>query len=242
MTAAAERRPGPALIGLVGPARAGKDSIAARLRTRLRDRHLIYYSIALADRLWEAVRAIHPGRTWTDAAKGDPILDVPRGAGPRDPRIPRGWAIVIGEAARTAYGPTIWAELALDSARRADAQVVIVTDIRRISEVEVFRGAGAALYEITRPARPVDDEVFEPAVRELVDLVVDVPEGGRYPGPVLERAADRVWWDAVARLGLDAIRPPPRSCNRHEDCNAADDRARAAGLCRDEACEDCHGA
>lgn len=40
--------------------------------------------------------------------------------------------------------------------------------------------------------------------------------------------------------------PPPRTCNRHADCDAADELARRAGLgplvhCRDEFCEDCFG-
>lgn len=38
----------------------------------------------------------------------------------------------------------------------------------------------------------------------------------------------------------------PRTCNRHVDCDAADERAKANGLlcaehCRDECCEDCFG-
>lgn len=40
--------------------------------------------------------------------------------------------------------------------------------------------------------------------------------------------------------------PPPRTCNRHNDCDAADAKARAAGKhfashCHDECCEDCFG-
>jgi hypothetical protein len=37
-----------------------------------------------------------------------------------------------------------------------------------------------------------------------------------------------------------------RTCNRHSDCNAADEKARAAGYlsadhCHDDCCEDCFG-
>lgn len=40
--------------------------------------------------------------------------------------------------------------------------------------------------------------------------------------------------------------PPPRTCNRHNDCDAADVKARAAGHtnashCHDDCCEDCFG-
>ena len=39
---------------------------------------------------------------------------------------------------------------------------------------------------------------------------------------------------------------PIRSCNRHDDCDAANESARAAGRfgaehCHDECCEDCFG-
>ena len=241
---------GPPIIGLVGPARVGKDSIGARLVDLARAAHRTAQTLALADPLWDAVHAIHPAARWVDATKGSPVLPVPAlapdGADrPRDPRIPRGWAIVIGEAARAAYGPTIWAELALERAQASRAQLVIVTDIRRVSEVEIFRRAGAALYEIERPdLRGVADEVFEAAVRPLVDQVIIVPEGGAGPATVIGPAAALIWDDAVGVLGLGP--PPPRTCNRHADCNAADDRARARGRraadhCVDDACEECCG-
>lgn len=39
---------------------------------------------------------------------------------------------------------------------------------------------------------------------------------------------------------------PPRSCNRHSDCNKADEEAKkrgawAASHCHDDTCEDCFG-
>jgi hypothetical protein len=40
--------------------------------------------------------------------------------------------------------------------------------------------------------------------------------------------------------------PPKRTCNRHDDCDAADAKAKAAGQsfvdhCHDDCCEDCFG-
>ena len=51
-------------------------------------------------------------------------------------------------------------------------------------------------------------------------------------------------------MGEPAINPAPsqiRSCNRHVDCDVADEKARAEGRfgadhCHDGCCEDCFGA
>lgn len=45
---------------------------------------------------------------------------------------------------------------------------------------------------------------------------------------------------------LPSTPPPPRTCNRHDDCDAADAAGKAAGRfdadhCHDETCEDCFG-
>lgn len=47
---------------------------------------------------------------------------------------------------------------------------------------------------------------------------------------------------------IESIENPPKpSCNRHDDCDAADAKAQAAGRlgaehCHDDCCEDCFGA
>jgi len=73
----------------------------------------------------------------------------------------------------------------------------------------------------------------------------------------LDEAVSRIFGDALRDLdrAIDAAaptspaKPAParnRSCNRHDDCDAADAAARAKGHlsaehCHDECCEDCFG-
>jgi hypothetical protein len=50
----------------------------------------------------------------------------------------------------------------------------------------------------------------------------------------------------VVTKALTNLDPKPRECNRHDDCDAADVKAREAGglnaeHCHDECCEDCFG-
>ena len=50
-----------------------------------------------------------------------------------------------------------------------------------------------------------------------------------------------------SRIGEPDLLPgAKRTCNRHKDCNTADEKARAAGRsfadhCHDDCCEDCFG-
>lgn len=51
---------------------------------------------------------------------------------------------------------------------------------------------------------------------------------------------------AATRLLAANNKPPTRSCNRHTDCDAANEKAKAAGRlgaehCHDECCEECFG-
>ena len=57
------------------------------------------------------------------------------------------------------------------------------------------------------------------------------------------------WWLAKARAEGDSevgVGKPVSTCNRHDDCDAADARARAKGHlsaehCHDECCDECFG-
>lgn len=89
-----------------------------------------------------------------------------------------------------------------------------------------------------------------------VDGFKDEPEAiDRLIRTALTRAAEEQLPDLKARIGsvvADALKhcdpepPKPRKCNRHDDCDAANDKARAQGYlaadhCHDEDCEDCFG-
>jgi len=60
---------------------------------------------------------------------------------------------------------------------------------------------------------------------------------------------DWVWHSEARQLESPTQETPDesvRSCNRHDDCDAADAKARLAGAysashCHDECCEDCFG-
>lgn len=52
--------------------------------------------------------------------------------------------------------------------------------------------------------------------------------------------------NATVAEALTHLDPKPRPCNRHDDCDAADAKARKSGLlgaehCHDDCCEDCFG-
>lgn len=66
---------------------------------------------------------------------------------------------------------------------------------------------------------------------------------------IVTRPATREYRDNFdATFGKKEEKPAvgKRTCNRHEDCDAADERAKAAGggrvdHCHDDCCEDCFG-
>ncbi|MBB1251851.1 hypothetical protein [Streptomyces alkaliterrae] len=141
-------------IALIGRARAGKDTIAARLVGR----HA-YTRVALADPLKELV------------LRADPIVTYePTGYGPLPVRLGaiikrHGWEEAknrfpevrrtlqrVGHAVRD-QEPGYWLSIALDKIAVADmwSLPVVVTDCRYENEARALRAAGFRMVRVTRP-------------------------------------------------------------------------------------------
>ncbi|MFB8107291.1 hypothetical protein ACFC3O_31550 [Streptomyces sp. NPDC056007] len=141
-------------IALIGRARSGKDTIAARLTS-----HYVYTRIAFADPLKELALSI------------DPIVAYePSGYGPLPTRLSAvvqryGWESAkdrFPEVRRTLQrtGQAVrdqeaghWLSLALDKVTVADAWnlPVVVTDCRYPNEAEALKARGFRLVRVLRP-------------------------------------------------------------------------------------------
>ncbi|WP_432118491.1 hypothetical protein [Streptomyces sp. bgisy032] len=181
-------------IALTGLARAGKDSVAARLV----EAHG-YVRVAFADPLKEA------------ALKADPL--IPHMAGDRQltTRLSEVVRIVGWERAKDDlpevrrflqhYGQTVremdpqfWIRAAFAEIRRARAtgHPVVVTDVRYVNEADALLAAGFAVVRVQRPGLDPGQHVSE---REMLDYPADttvVNDGS------LEDLADRA--DSLVRL------------------------------------------
>lgn len=178
------------LIGLVGRARSGKDTAAARLV----ERHG-YTRYAFADALRRAALAL------------DPIV-VPLDTVSRSMRLSEvvrelGWegAKNITEVRRTLqnYGcaireidPHFWVRLVMDSIARD--RPAVVTDTRFRNEAEALMRAGGRLVRIVRPGLPDDTHVSE---TELADYPVSHTIYNDSDIPTLHAAVDRLASDSV---------------------------------------------
>lgn len=82
-------------------------------------------------------------------------------------------------------------------------------------------------------------------------LVLSLLDSGRVGDGVHSNTAHRAALEKIVKRSQEIIAkiddPPKESCNRHKDCEAADEAARAkdpmmnAEHCHDENCEDCFG-
>jgi hypothetical protein len=165
-------------IALTGLARAGKDSVAARLVDRWG-----YVRVAFADRLKEA------------ALKADPFLDTsccfPTECcqDATDYRLSdaireSGWETAkdtIPEVRRFLqdYGQTVreidpmfWIRAAGDAVRaaHADGRPVVVTDVRYVNEAEYLAVNGFKVVRVRRPGQTPGDHISE---REMASYDVD---------------------------------------------------------------------
>jgi hypothetical protein len=166
-------------VGLIGRARAGKDSVASRLS----ERHG-YQRVAFADRLKEAALKANPVITHVPMAGGYGYTQYTL----RDIVTADGWegAKQYTEVRRflQSYGQTIrdldpdfWvraAREAIDAANRLSLPVV-VTDVRYENEARWLVERGFVLVRVTRPnAGLAGDAGRHASETELADYVTDM--------------------------------------------------------------------
>lgn len=143
-------------IALMGRARSGKDSVAARLVG-----HHNYSRVAFADPLKDMALALDPIITYERAGGGYLPTHLSRVvswhgweyAKERYPEVRRTLQR-LGEAVRAA-DPNFWLRLALD---RIDsiAGPVVVSDVRYPNEAEALSARGFLVVRIWRPRYPAD--------------------------------------------------------------------------------------
>jgi len=137
------------LIGLAGPARTGKDTIAQILETAG------WRPMQFADPIKRMLHAgIGDDAVQDGPAKEEPIADL--GVSPRE------LAQTLGdEWGRKTVRKTVWIrllerrinQLCLDAAPHAPPDIV-VTDVRYPNEAEWIRGIGGAVWHVRRAAAP----------------------------------------------------------------------------------------
>lgn len=142
------------LIGLVGPAQAGKDTVAKHLVA-----HHGYVQAAFADSLRDFVRATDPGWALAEHCLGYEQAKRTT-AGFRDTLIR------VGNAAREHISPDVWVRaLAQRIAIPRGAHPIVISDVRYQNEADMVRELGGSLVAIYRPdVAPESD-----AMRSMMD-------------------------------------------------------------------------
>lgn len=144
------------LIGLVGPAGSGKDTVAGLLVESHGFRR-----VAFADALKEFVAAIDPA--WRIA-----VNCFEGGVNAAKRHVPgiRERLIEVGDAARTHIKSGIWVDAVADLVEGLPASVsVVVSDVRRQNEAEWLLDEGGLLIAVRRPGMKPEDRIMA----ELID-------------------------------------------------------------------------
>lgn len=144
-----------ALVGLVGPAGAGKDTVASLLALEHG-----FAQVAFADKLRAFVRAVDPAWAIAERCFG--------GYEPAKRNLPgfRERLIEVGQAARTQISPDVWVDALHPEVQRLRAsQPVVISDVRQRNEAEWILDEGGDLVAVTRPGLKAEDAVMA----ELID-------------------------------------------------------------------------
>lgn len=142
------------LIGLVGPAGAGKDTVAKLLIT-----HHEFVQVAFADSLREFVRATNPVWALTEQALGYEHAK-------RNTIGFRETLIQVGEAARALIHPDVWiSAMERTATSLREAHPVVVSDVRHQNEAAWVRAQGGVMAAVYRPGTEPEDETM----RTLMD-------------------------------------------------------------------------
>jgi len=123
-------------------ARSGKDTACDYIATKLRTQRIRF------------AEGVYDIAEYSQKRLGKPAV--------KDP----GLLQLIGEGFRQHYGPTVWIEGALKNLD-ADADAIVVSDMRYRAEAEALKRAGFTLIRIDRPDRPIDRDPNHPSEVDL---------------------------------------------------------------------------
>ena len=155
----------PRLIGLMGYARTGKDTVAGLLTYHQR--------LAFADALKEFTLAMNPPTRGKHTGAYHLLSSHP-GADEHPPDWERLKANPnvrsllqnVGVAARDHLGPDVWVNAL--AAKIQPGGFYVVTDVRFPNEVEFIQRQGGELWRVVRPGTgPVNDHISETAVADV---------------------------------------------------------------------------
>lgn len=148
----------PALVGVIGRKRSGKDTFAARLVAAHG-----YTRIAFADPLRAAALALDPIVSSGERCAGEPderLSEVVARLGweaAKDVYEVRRTLQNFGVGLRDTLGPDIWVDYAMRHVDREPGPVVI-TDVRFPNEADAVEARGGMLVRIIRPGLGSDDD------------------------------------------------------------------------------------
>lgn len=168
------------LIGLVGPAGAGKDTCANLLVAEHR-----FVQVSFAERLRDFVRAIDPAMAIAEKVIGSYDAAKRSIPGFRD-RL-----IEIGDAARTHINSEVWVDAVDDLVRdHLTSVAVVVSDVRRQNEAEWLWDCDGTLVAVKRPGLRPEDRTMA----ELVEAADYVIENSGDENDLAAEVADLVTW------------------------------------------------
>lgn len=154
------------LVGLVGPAGAGKDSLAGLLVANHG-----FAQLAFAEKLRAFVRNIDPAWAIAEKCLG--------GYEPAKRNVPgfRERLIEIGDSAREHISPEIWIDAIDEDVERlrTGGQPVVISDVRRTNEAEAIWDWGGSLVSISRNGAPEDRAMAE--IMDAADYDIDNAAG-----------------------------------------------------------------
>lgn len=161
--------PRPPLVGMIGYARSGKDTVAARLAAHR------FARFAFADKLREAVLALNPIVEWLPSfyTDGSPepvrLSEIVAADGwekakeyPEVRRVLQHYGMAV-----RAIDEDFWVRPVMTAI--ASAGAAVITDVRFPNEAIAVRRAGGVLVRVARPGvGPVNDHDSETALDDLL--------------------------------------------------------------------------
>jgi hypothetical protein len=152
------------LIGLCGYARSGKDTVAKALVKKLG-----FKRISFADTLKEDLNEFFRVQVFEDLTKFETELEFDQidFVSPATPEIKetlRPYMIWFGEKMKEINGVHHWTNRAFSKIEESDKKLV-VTDVRRLNEIEIFRNSKE--FQITRNRNREDLGISIPSIYEV---------------------------------------------------------------------------
>lgn len=168
----------PRLIGLVGYARAGKDTVAGMMPG--------FERVGFADALKELLREVNPevSHSYDKYAPPDRMdyqtaLRTNGADWVKDNTNARDYMVRLGRGVRDILGADTWLNVGMAKADAllADGENVVITDVRYLNEAQAIVDRGGELWYIERDAEgAANDEEY----RSIEEILSSLPNSWRF--------------------------------------------------------------